>query len=264
MSKKFKWHKAKPVKDKPPPNQEDSEGQEKATDTHAHIEGGVEIEFGQNLKKQHKAEHDQTTTHNKWQLGATVITAGLVFIYTLVMGYQTYLTREQFREQQRPYLWPVSADWQMPPNTSGKQNTYVHLRPDRTVEVISVYQNYGSSPAIIVRWTGDTEIGPDALKKLHANRWKEEQSVMPPGRSDTVPTPYTPITALGGELAGYTRIQYRDTTGHLFESDWCFFTEDFSQPMGFKYCPPELNRTRLIACEKETCEVGKSLLGQPK
>jgi hypothetical protein len=247
------------------PNQNTRDQNKREISGDIHVRGEVETKFPPDLAKQRKTDRKEDKADAKKRYVVELLTLAAVVIYAGVAGWQGCMTREvittskqQFREQQRPYLWPVSGDWQMPPSTSSKQNATVHVLLNGSVDVLNIYQNYGASPAIIVRWTGDTEIGADALQKLHANQWKEDQSVMPPGRSDMIPTPYSrdrvSIPPKGGPLAAYTKIQYRDVTGHLFESDWCFFTEDFSQPTPFTYCPSELNRTRLIDCEKEACE----------
>jgi hypothetical protein len=260
MPKKFKWRKAKPMKDQKPPKQEDAKGQEKSTNTHAYIEGGIEINLGQDLKQQHKTEHDETTTQNKWQLTGTFITAGLVLIYTLITLWQGYQTREiinntqaQFREQQRPYIWQASAEWQSPGNPSKKNVSFE--RRGGLILATTVCRNYGASPAITVRYTGDAEIGPNALKELRVRPWTKLQTVMPAGRDDEfLVVGVDDPTSASPEAASYIRIQYKDTGGHLFESDWCVYVNDVNTPGMMRYCPPELNRTRMIDCEKETCE----------
>ena len=125
--------------------QKDAEGQKKTCNPHTHTEGGIEIEFGQDLKKQHKAEYDQTTAHSKWQLGATFITAGLVFIYTGIMLWQVFLTRQSLVSVQRAF---VSADLMYPrikeSYPSGDRYFF---------NVEAIWNNSGTTPAIkTVNW----------------------------------------------------------------------------------------------------------------
>ncbi len=115
MSKRFKnpkWRKPKPMKHQPAPDNKDSESQKKNHNTHAYVEGGIKIEFGENLKKQHETEYEETSTHNNRLLAGTIITAVLIFIYTSVVCWQGCQTREiiensktQFRRENRPYVW---------------------------------------------------------------------------------------------------------------------------------------------------------------
>ena len=98
---KFKWRNPKHAKDKKPTEHKDPERQEESRDQHPNVAGRVVIELGHDLKKQHETEHIETTSHNKWQLWETFITAGLVFIYTFVAIYQAYLTAN---------LWNLSRE----------------------------------------------------------------------------------------------------------------------------------------------------------
>ncbi len=262
MTERFKWRKPKP-KPKPMQNeksaqQKDAESEEKSSHPQSNAKTSVEIEFGKNLKKQHQAEQTQATTHSNWQLAGTFITAGLVFLYTLVSLWQGCSTQKLVtisQKQQRPYLWIAPADFG---RSSDAKRNVVFERVITTLSATSIYQNYGGSPAIVVRFMGDTEIGPNALGKLHETDWHDVRRVTPPGKTDALKI-YAPENSVAAdnhspEVASFAKIQYRDMGGHLFESDWCFSSQHSDSDAGTpEPCPMSLNRTRIIDCEEDVC-----------
>src|ERR1039458_9319313 len=93
MPKRFKWRKPKPMKDQPSATHKDNERQEKPSDTHTVVTGGIKVDLVDDLREQHKTEYDKADTHNKKQLRWTKITAGLFFIYASSLSGKRVLAR---------------------------------------------------------------------------------------------------------------------------------------------------------------------------
>jgi hypothetical protein len=141
MPKRFKWRKPKPMKDQPSATHKDNERQEKPSDTHTVVTGGIKVDLVDDLREQHKTEYDKADTHNKKQLRWTKITAGLVFIYALLTLWQarssqklSETTQKQFEVTSRPYI--------------GFNRILVTDRPDnKIIELTGHLKNFGSVPA---------------------------------------------------------------------------------------------------------------------
>ena len=180
----------------------------------------------------------------------------LLLIYTL----ETKRSNDLAQSAHRPYLWQVSGI------ESNKSNIQFLLggkegSPQVTVKI--QVQNFGQFPAIITRYTGDVVQGGTEgyLNRLSAHDWMPYAGVMPPGRVDTfavesketIPKDVTITANPNGTIGSLIRIQYTDTDGHPFESDMCIYTPDGTMKTS-DYCPASLHLTKLIDCEKESCE----------
>jgi hypothetical protein len=80
----------------PPANPKENSAQKETTNRHVYIEPGVQIDIVQDLKNQHKTERDEDKASHKSQIFWTKVTAVLVLIYTLIMGYQLKVAKETF------------------------------------------------------------------------------------------------------------------------------------------------------------------------
>jgi hypothetical protein len=156
---KFKWR--KPEKKKPYTEQKNAEGEEKPEDTQIVIGRRIEIDFVNDLRKQHKTEHDEETAHNKKQLRWTKIAAGVVFIYTAIMAIQAWLMWESFVSVQRAFV-----SGQFEPTISRvfdpARNIYVALLVSRMG-----WMNGGTTPGVHALqwvWRGDHEPSEDDFK----------------------------------------------------------------------------------------------------
>jgi hypothetical protein len=170
----------------------------------------------------------------------------------------------RFREDQRPYIWQISTLEKL--NTKGSIG---FEQPSATEPMTAsvVYQNYGRSPAITTRYAGDVRVSNDPVKRLRAKQWRRLSTVVPPGRTDVISVDSEgsekataqEITAVNDPrgapvvAAALIRIQYRDVSGHLYESDMCFYTPDGIKKMA-AYCPASSHLTKIIDCEKDPCE----------
>lgn len=94
MSNKRKWHKGKLAKGQPAPDPKDAEGGKEPSNANVYIESGIQIDLVKDLKEQYKAEHDETTAHNKKQLFWTKIAALLVAIYAFLTWWQGSSTKD--------------------------------------------------------------------------------------------------------------------------------------------------------------------------
>jgi hypothetical protein len=167
----------------------------------------------------------------------------------------------RFGEAQRPYVWIVPfqeqpINWTFHIPSSGV---------DGTIKVTVAYKNYGLSPAIVTRFTGDVEPASNVPLKFRKREWHKNPSVVPPGDkidwvvldSDKVLTNsnLAQINAPAGASA-FFRIQYQDISKHVYESDFCFSYGGAANNKELalaSYCPAELNLNRVIDCEKEVC-----------
>jgi hypothetical protein len=199
---------------------------------------------------------------NRFKWGKAILEI-LAFLTLVAYTYETKRTndltqraldtsKEQFREQQRPYVWLISGN----DNVTVKTNGY-----GKPVTLTMKYQNYGPSPAIITRTTADAEIRTTkgfAAGKLHrrdgGSGWNDIKSVLPPGKFDYVNVDTTEVLTKDNEplvngdfgLAALTILQFTDMHSHRYETEVCFIRFQ----TGFTYCP-QFNRMR--DCEKETC-----------
>jgi hypothetical protein len=161
---------------------------------------------------------------------------------------------EQFRLDQRPYIWQTPG-----PGYPEKPNVKSFLPAiGQAPKCGTLYQNYGRSPAIVTRVTGDVEFGPDAARRLRNLPWLDQESIVPPGKSDFVTidsdhiaSPNDRAIIASDGVTCLIQIQYKDTGGNLYETDMCFETngKDLAD-----YCPAKLGRNRLIDCKTESCE----------
>ena len=188
MTKKFKWRKAKAVKNQPAADQKEAESAEESCNAHGYVENGIEIDLVQDLKKKYQTATDDQTAHNKKQLFWTKIAAGLVFVYALLTGWQGCLTRQaidnstkQFQIDQRPYVWTTNMRF------------FLKIEAGQPMCANIPMANYGKSPALKTKTIGKIFIGPTA--KVDADIWfdtRNEKSFDVPGISETVVLPGTP------------------------------------------------------------------------
>ena len=167
-------------------------------------------------------------------------------------------SKDQFLEDQRPYVWQAPG---LGPSMGQNGNSgFLPATPGQNaLKCGTFYQNYGRSPAIIGMVTGDVEIGANATARFKNRGWISNQSVLPPGKADLLTFPGETMTSQNAPIfenegaACYFRIQYRDETGHLYETDLCFHGLHTASTI-LSYCPPALHLNRMIDCEKERCE----------
>ncbi|HTW31884.1 MAG TPA: hypothetical protein VMD76_09405, partial [Candidatus Sulfotelmatobacter sp.] len=189
---RFKWRKPKPVKNQQPPEHKTNEGDKEPRDI-PQSGSRVVVDFSHHLKTKHETERDEDAARENKHLRWTQIAAALVFAYTLVMVWQSCMTREsidnntrQFHIDQRPYLW----DTEMHPK--------IAIESGQRMWANIPMANFGKSPALKSTIVGKIFIGPTAYKD--ADEWfaamadkpigdpQQGGIVVPPG----IPTPYQP------------------------------------------------------------------------
>lgn len=257
-------HKSKRHQQRQPSHNQKPEGESKldGKPTRVHIDGGrIEADFPPELLKEYKTSSQDQKTREEKRYKIEIATLVVLGVYTLLNLLLVILTNQsikqsqaQFREDQRPYVWQTPGPGLNRPNVE-----YDIPANGQRVKCGVLLQNYGKSPAITTRIVGDVEFGSDAVHQFRKFSWHDYETVLPPGKSDyleylsneNITADNRNIVAQG--LACFFRIQYRDTSGHLYETDMCFRTQ--SQPIGYSgYCPAELRLNRLVDCNKEKCE----------
>ncbi len=161
MPKKFKWRKPKPMEDKPATDHKNAERQKESAHAKIIVATGVKIDLVNDLRKQHEAEYNETTSHNKKQLRWTKVAAGLVFLYTVI----TLLLYVQAKRSADAAKYSLTAS-----NRAWVKVSMAHPWTDREVpfskaiddaQVFAfrhIVQNIGKSPAKDVRIFGWVEL----------------------------------------------------------------------------------------------------------
>jgi hypothetical protein len=220
------------------------QSQKETTNRQVFVEPGVKIDFVDDLREEHKTRHGENTAHQKSQLRWTKIAAGLVFIYTVVMGWQAILThqslkatREFFQLDQRPYVF------------STKVNPAQFAPPNNRLGTQLYYFNYGKSPALHMKKVGWIFVGDDALKQVDdwfkrlgngpLEKAKLEEStdsggsqrpflsetILMQGEKPVLTTVVSRTSAPSPDVQYVVamRFQYLDTFGNRYWSDVCFW-----------------------------------------
>lgn len=121
-------------------------GEKESTKRHVYVEPGVKIDVVEDLKRQMETAHTESAAHNKKQLHWTIATAGLVFIYTGIMFWQSCLlrrsneiNREALESVQRAFVAYHGIE-----ERRAKQGNRVFW------EFQPTYENSGATPALDV------------------------------------------------------------------------------------------------------------------
>jgi len=191
MSKRSKQHKAEPVKNHQSSEQKNPQGQEETGNAEIGAGQRIAIDLSHRLREERKTERDEDAAKSKKQIRWTIITAGLVFVYTLIMVWQGCLTREaitnsskQFQIDQRPYVWTNNVTPEI--SIQAGQRMWANL----------VLINYGRAPALKVRIAGKIFIGQTA--KSDADKWFSDlgdKQFSDPSNSEIVVPPGIPSGA---------------------------------------------------------------------
>jgi hypothetical protein len=157
--------------------------------------------------------------------------------------------RDQFRQDQQPIVW-----------VSQEQNKSFNalISIGQPIKMSLWYENYGRSAAVIIAYSADTEIGLENIRRLHHGVWRNAESVLPVGKADEFNFPskdiVTPenigLISVPGGIAFLVGILYHDLGGHVYESDFCFFTGADRVLHG---CPSSFHLNRILDCEKDKC-----------
>src|SRR2546421_63426 len=86
-------HKSRGPKTDKPTTHGGNPADKETTKRHVYVEPGVQIDVVQDLKHQHETERAEDAAAHKKQLFWTRVAAVLVLIYTVVSGWQGFLTR---------------------------------------------------------------------------------------------------------------------------------------------------------------------------
>lgn len=203
------------------------EGRKEPTNRHVYIEPGVQIDIDivKALKEQHKTERaDDKSTSNK-QLMWTIITAGLVFIYTSIMFWQSCQTqqtiatnKQQFAADQRPWLWIVPGEFKV--ESGARVAVDVHI------------VNYGKTPAIQMKSSRRMILGPHASKYvLPFSATNAPAVIVPPNDRNTFLSVLSDeaiteerrnfLVSSDDTIMAFGVIDYYDIGGTHYQTDWC-------------------------------------------
>ena len=142
-------------KNQPTPVANQSSRQKETANRHVYVEPGVQIDLVKDLRHEYESANTESTAHNRKQLGWTIVTACLVFIYTGIAAYQLKTARDTFNASNRPYigidastmihfLKSDSGEWVQAPD--GRPNS----KTERMAWQIQV-KNFGPVPGINYR-----------------------------------------------------------------------------------------------------------------
>ena len=165
------------------------------------------------------------------------VMAFLIFVTTVVIAWiyvgqlnqmteSNRLTREQFRLDQRPYIWLGSNLGSPVLFHDGKNSSdYVAWGPWH-------YQNYGKAPADNAVMNQQLLFGNDALKQPRVFTGKEKPiAPLPPGKDDmsssissqkVSATEFQHLMDTDNAIVVFGYFSYTDASGKPYRSDFCF------------------------------------------
>jgi hypothetical protein len=181
----------------------------------------------------------------------SVLTLAAVAWYACIAQRQLKATRENFQQEQRPYIWLIHPKRQSPSTIPGIAlaiEPLFEFRPANPIPSETYvswnfsYENFGKSTANKVRLGVEMDVGENALKKrLVATSW--EQPPLPPGLEDshnaysTIPvaqSEFNRLMNLDEEIVVRGLFEYTDSSGRPYQTRFCFFR---LQSNTAAYCP---------------------------
>lgn len=173
---KLKWRKIKPSQDQPASHQKDGEGDTKINNTETGAGQRIAIDLSHRLREERKAERGEDAAQDKKQLRWTIIGAGLVFVYTLISGWQAVLLRTQIRLNERAWV-TIDID---------------HFTLEPELSATTKILNSGRTVATNVTWdaTLSTKRKPDEI-----SAYMEKLGPLPTQGSVSVIPPSVPINS---------------------------------------------------------------------
>lgn len=151
---------------------------------------------------------------------------------------------DSFRRDQQPYVWidgsPTEQTYKVP--STGEIRILVNAN----------CKNFGKSPAIAMQRYSNVEVGPGAIARIQAGSLAPAKSLIPPAQSGSF-TAATPAMQVVPDLTGddavvlYTRMQYLDSLGHRYETDFCMSRLHTG---AWRYCPVmnDIKDCALVEC----------------
>ena len=169
------------------------------------------------------------------------------------------LSKEQFRQDQRPYIW-------MAVGTKDSLNLNLEIlnfmdskgKKLHQIAVTMPLTNFGKSPAIFTRHYHGMKLGNENESFTYIPHWLNATRVMPPGKVDNFSTQSDYLTDT--QLLDYTKKPYRsgikifatwqysDSGGHTYETEICMGRLNLG---GWAYCP---DHNEIKDCAEKTCE----------
>jgi hypothetical protein len=171
--------------------------------------------------------------------------------------------KDQFRLDQRPYVW-ISSPTLAIPQVVSFQVAQLNKESPKQILISVHYTNFGKSPAVRVVQQHDIGLGHDALNKVKLKPLLQEfGTLLPAGKDDFFTVVSRPlkdeeivqkdnalIPALLKDhaVAFRARFQFFDSSGYKYQTDVCMTR---LQSGAFQYCP---SGNAIKDCSKEQCE----------
>jgi len=138
---------------------------------------------------------------------------------------------DSLRRDQQPYVWIDGSPTEQTYKVPGTSETQILVNAN--------YKNFGKSPAIATQRYSNVQVGPGAIAKIQAGNLAQAKSLVPPTKSDFFTAATAPLTSVP-DLTGddavvlYTRMQYLDSLGHRYETNFCMSRLHTGT---WRYCP---------------------------
>lgn len=183
-----------------------------------------------------------------WWIVILTFTLSLIGAFTIrYLRIQVNDARDSFRADQRPYIWPANIE----------KNPTWERTGNNQIGVILHFTNFGKSSAFEVHQIPDLELGENALEKVKTLPLGKYFTIAPTGYEETVAAvsdplsekQFTEYTTKNSRMVLYVRFQYKDQSGHLYESDVCSMY--YATLQGWAYCP---DHNEIKDCSEKTCE----------
>lgn len=216
------------------------------TDTH-------HCEEAQN-KNLNKEEPPQLSRKWEWDLMTlltAILAAGTIVTFGVLLV-QLQDARDNFRKDQRPYVWITNGSAERP-------NVYREAGyPDR-IAITVHYTNFGKSPAVKVRSAFQIQTGIGANTRFKPMPLRTSDTILPTGKDDFFIATSDPLSAddiaktlaITGGVIVAARWQFLDLSGHLYESDICIANEA-APHLSWNYCE---NSNKMKDCAVDDCNV---------
>jgi hypothetical protein len=265
MPKKPNWRKTKPTQNHPSSEPKQNGARAESENSGLHLRGRVEIDLAPNLRNQHDTEYQQTASHGKKQLIATIIATIGAFLVALLTFWQGCLTRqavnnaaEQFQIDQRPYVSVVDDPEMIDLYT--KQPIQPIIGKPIVVDIR--YKNIGKSVALNVLAYRHLLFGPqpgdiraDAIQADSARAVTLDPSAKNLTSAVSIKDSFTNQSIVvdpselvmwdGSEIVLFGRISYQDIFGNSYctpfamrriPGGWNYLNQSITK----KLCPAEL------------------------
>ena len=186
-----------------------------------------------------------------WTVICTGVLAVFAFASFVALLIQLQDARDAFRKDQRPYLW-LASDSKDTPSIRAENVT---VTKGRQIVVDMRYNNWGKSPAILLRTYHGLALGSESVEH---KPWTESKIIQPSGKVDFFSAVSDPLSdqqidtfwnaQQGSGITVYATWQYLDSSANKYETDICMTRLNLNS---WTFCA---THNDIKDCSKETCE----------